>query len=69
MKLKILQIRNHNSAHAGIFASHIYISDNQVKQKLASDMFRKALNELDYNGYDECDLFSRIDFAVLDRTP
>ena len=34
-----------------------------------SDLFRRALNELDYNGYKEKDLFSRIDFAVLDRTP
>ena len=34
-----------------------------------SDLFRKALTELDYNGYKESDLFSRIDFAVLDRTP
>lgn len=34
-----------------------------------SDLFLRALNELDYNGYKENDLFSRIDFAVLDRTP
>ena len=34
-----------------------------------SDLFRRALNELDYNGFKENDLFSRIDFAVLDRTP
>jgi len=34
-----------------------------------SDLFRRALNELDYNGFKERDLFSRIDFAVLDRTP
>lgn len=34
-----------------------------------SDLFRRALNELDYNGFKEKDLFSRIDFAVLDRTP
>lgn len=34
-----------------------------------SDLFRRAMNELDYNGYSENDLFSRIDFAVLDRTP
>lgn len=33
-----------------------------------SDLFRRALNELDYNGFNENDLFSRIDFAVLDRT-
>ncbi len=32
-----------------------------------SDLFRRALNELDYNGFQENDLFSRIDFAVLDR--
>ncbi len=34
-----------------------------------SDLFRRALNELDYNGFNENDLFDRIDFAVLDRTP
>lgn len=33
-----------------------------------SDLFRRALNELNYNGFNENDLFSRIDFAVLDRT-
>ena len=33
-----------------------------------SDLFRRAFNELDYNGFQENDLFSRIDFAVLDRT-
>ena len=33
-----------------------------------SDLFRRALNELDYNSFQENDLFSRIDFAVLDRT-
>ena len=34
-----------------------------------SDLFRRALNELDYNGFKEKDLFRGIDFAVLDRTP
>ena len=34
-----------------------------------SDLFRRGLNELDYNGFKESDLFDRIDFAVLDRTP
>lgn len=33
-----------------------------------SDLFRRALNELDYNDFNENDLFDRIDFAVLDRT-
>lgn len=33
-----------------------------------SDLFYKALKELDYNGLREKDLFQRIDFAVLDRT-
>ncbi len=32
-------------------------------------LFRRALNELGYNGYKEKDMFDRIDFAVLDRTP
>ncbi len=36
---------------------------------MISDLFRRALNELDYNGFKEKDLFDRIDFAVLDRTP
>lgn len=34
-----------------------------------SNLFRKALTELNYNGFKEKELFSRIDFAVLDRTP
>lgn len=33
-----------------------------------SDIFYKALKELDYNGHGQKDLFRRIDFAVLDRT-
>ena len=33
-----------------------------------SDLFYKALRELDYNGRRHKDLFRRIDFAVLDRT-
>lgn len=33
-----------------------------------SDLFYKALKELDYNGHSQKDLFRRIDFAVLDRT-
>lgn len=34
-----------------------------------SELFSRALRELDFNGCHENDLFSRIDFAVLDRTP
>lgn len=33
-----------------------------------SDLFYRALKELDYNGFKENNLFSRVDFAVLDRT-
>lgn len=33
-----------------------------------SDLFYKALKEIDYNGHGQKDLFRRIDFAVLDRT-
>ncbi len=33
-----------------------------------SDLFYKALKEMDYNGLREKDFFRRIDFAVLDRT-
>ena len=33
-----------------------------------SDLFYKALKELDYNGHGHSDLFRRIDFAVLDCT-
>ncbi len=36
---------------------------------LISDLFYQALKEIDYNGHGEKDLFRRIDFAVLDRTP
>ncbi len=34
-----------------------------------SDLFYRALKELKYNNLREKDLFRRIDFAVLDRTP
>lgn len=34
-----------------------------------SDLFFKALKELDFNGYREKDLFTRITMAVLDRSP
>lgn len=33
-----------------------------------SDLFRKALKKMEYNGLREKDFFRRIDFAVLDRT-
>lgn len=33
-----------------------------------SDLFYKALKEMDYNGMGEKDFFHRVDFAVLDRT-
>lgn len=36
--------------------------------RVISDLFNKALKELDYNGFKEKDLFQRIDFAVLDKT-
>ena len=36
--------------------------------RLISDLFSRALSELDFNGRKEKDLFDRIDFAVLDRT-
>ncbi|MGN0538188.1 MAG: TIGR02452 family protein [Acutalibacteraceae bacterium] len=36
--------------------------------KVISDLFYKALKELDYNGLKEQDLFKRVDFAVLDKT-
>ncbi len=37
--------------------------------RVISDLFYKALKEIEYNGRGEKDLFRRIDFAVLDRTP
>lgn len=49
----------------GAWGCGVYGNDAGV----ISDLFRRALNELDYNGFRENDLFSRIDFAVLDRTP
>ncbi len=36
---------------------------------IISDLFYKALKEIEYNHHREADLFRRIDFAVLDRTP
>lgn len=35
---------------------------------VVSDLFCRALKEMDYNGRGEKDLFRQIDFAVLDRT-
>lgn len=35
---------------------------------VVSDLFYKALTEINYNNHTEKDLFRRIDFAVLDRT-
>ncbi len=35
---------------------------------VVSDLFFKALKEMDYNGQQEKDFFNRIDFAVLDNT-
>ena len=35
---------------------------------LISGLFRRALNELNINRFKEKDRFSKIDFAVLDRT-
>lgn len=37
--------------------------------RLMSDLFYKALKELDFHGLKEKDLFQDITFAVLDRTP
>ena len=37
--------------------------------KVVSDLFYKALKEFDFDGMKAKDLFRRIDFAVLDRTP
>lgn len=37
--------------------------------RVVSDLFYKALKEINYNSHTERDLFRRIDFAVLDRTP
>lgn len=36
--------------------------------RVMSDLFYKALKEMDFNGMREKDFFRRIDFAVLDRT-
>ena len=36
---------------------------------MVSDLFYKALKGFDFDGMKAKDLFRRIDFAVLDRTP
>lgn len=36
--------------------------------RVISDLFYKALKEIEFNGRHECDLFSVIKFAVLDKT-
>ncbi len=37
--------------------------------RVISDLFSKVLRELEFSGHGVNELFSRIDFAVLDRTP
>lgn len=37
--------------------------------RVISDLFYRALKEMEFNGMHEKDFFRRIDFAVLDRTP
>ncbi len=37
--------------------------------RIISDLFYRALKEIDYNGHGEKDLFRQVDFAILDRSP
>ena len=48
----------------GAFGCGAFRNDAHV----VSDLFRKAVDELDFAGMKTSDLFRRIDFAVLDRT-
>jgi len=63
--LKSVAFFGYRNLILGAWSCGAYGNDASV----ISDLFRRALNELDYNGYKEKDMFDRIDFAVLDRTP
>ena len=63
--LKFAAFSGYSHLILGAWGCGAYGNDASV----ISDLFRRALNELDYNGFKENDMFSRIDFAVLDRTP
>ena len=62
--LKCVAYRGYKNLVLGAWGCGAFGNDAAV----ISDLFYKALKELDYNGRTHKDLFRRIDFAVLDRT-
>ena len=62
--LKCVAYRGYKNLVLGAWGCGAFGNDAAV----ISNLFYKALRELDYNGHSQKDLFRRIDFAVLDRT-
>lgn len=62
--LKCVAYRGYKNLVLGAWGCGAFGNDAAV----ISDLFYKALKELNYNGHSQKDLFRRIDFAVLDRT-
>ncbi len=62
--LKCAAYRGYRDLVLGAWGCGAFENDAAV----ISDIFYRALKDLDYNGRREKDLFHRIDFAVLDRT-
>ena len=62
--LKCVAYRGYKNLVLGAWGCGAFGNDAAV----ISDLFYKALKDLDYNGAKQSSLFRRIDFAVLDRT-
>lgn len=55
--------------HRQVVPPAYFVGDVHVSEMSDPALWCGGSHELDYNGYKENDLFDRIDFAVLDRTP
>ena len=62
--LKVAAYLGYKYLVLGAFGCGAFRNDARV----VSDLFYKALKELDYDGMKESDLFRRIDFAVMDHS-
>ena len=62
--LKAAAFRGYHVLVLGAFGCGAFANDARV----VSDLFHRALQELDFGGLRTDDLFDRVDFAVLDRS-
>ena len=62
--LKVAAYLGYKYLILGAFGCGAFGNDARV----VSDLFYKALNEFNFDGMRESDMFSRIDFAVLSRS-